>query len=88
MRRHLSPPSRFLFAALFLLPFSCPSGIMQAPSAPPQPHTWAQAHEQKVECSVDSHVSRLSVSSSWAGIPGAGGYAASGVVGTSRRRGS
>lgn len=58
--------------------------------APAQPHTWAQAHEQEVECSSGSHVSRFGASSAWAGIPVAGGCrpAAVGVWGQVEGRGA
>lgn len=53
-------------------PSPCPlgPGVVWASLPDAQPHTWAQAHEQKVECSSNSHVSRLGVSSAWAGFPG------------------
>ena len=50
-------------------PFPCPPGIAWVSLPDAQPHTWAQAHEQKVERSSDCHVSRLGVSSAWAGCP-------------------
>lgn len=65
---HLSRPSRRRWAPHAAL--SLPVWHYLDIRAPAQSHTWAQAHEQKMQCSSNSHVSRFGVSSSWAGYPG------------------